>query len=61
MPKPIPEFDIDPFSRDSVRNARGVDDRLRELAPVVKLPRENIVMLARHEHVAAGLKDWKRT
>jgi 4-methoxybenzoate monooxygenase (O-demethylating) len=59
MPKPIPEFDTDPFSRESVRNARAVDDRLRELAPVVRLPRENITMLARYEHVAAGLRDWK--
>ena len=59
MAKLIPEFDVDPFSRESVRNARSIDDRLRELAPVVRLPRENITMLARHEHVAAGLKDWK--
>src|SRR5271168_4592482 len=59
MPQTIPEFDTDPFSRESVRNARAVDDRLRELAPVVKLPRENITLLARHEHVAAGLRDWK--
>ena len=59
MPKAIPEFDTDPFSRESVRNARAIDDRLREFAPVVKLPRENITMLGRHEHVAAGLKDWK--
>ena len=42
-----------------MRNARAVDDRLREFAPVVKLPRENITMLARYEHVAAGLKDWQ--
>ena len=59
MSKAIPEFDTDPFSRESVRNARVIDDRLRELAPVVKLPRENITMLARFEHVAAGLLDWK--
>ena len=49
--KAIPEFDTDPFSRESVRNARAVDDRLREFAPVVKLPRENITMLGRHEHL----------
>ena len=60
MTRAIPEFDTDPFARESVRNARAVDDRLRELAPVVRLPRDNITMLARHEHVAAGLKDWKR-
>jgi cytochrome P450 len=60
MSKPIPEFDTDPFSRESVRNANAVDDRLRELAPVVRLPKENITMLARYEHVAAGLKDWRK-
>jgi cytochrome P450 len=60
MSKAIPEFDTDPFSHDSVRNARAVDDRLREFAPVVRLAGEdNIVMLARFEHVAAGLRDWK--
>jgi hypothetical protein len=38
MIKAIPEFAGDPFSRASVRNARAVDDELRELAPVVRLP-----------------------
>ncbi|MEN9704406.1 MAG: hypothetical protein RLZZ393_285 [Pseudomonadota bacterium] len=59
MSKPIPEFDTDIFSHESVRDARAVDDRLRELAPVVKLPGEDVVMLARFEHASAGLKDWK--
>ena len=59
MTRSIPEFDVDPFSRESVRNARTVDDRLRELAPVVRLPGEDVLMLARFEHVASGLKDWK--
>jgi cytochrome P450 len=59
MAKAIPEFDTDLFSRESVRDARAVDDRLRELAAVVRLPGEEVVMLARHEHVSAGLKDWK--
>src|SRR5487761_1600707 len=59
MSRPIPEFDIDPFSRESVRDARAVDDRLRELAPVVRLPGEDVVMLARFEHVSSGLKDWR--
>jgi 4-methoxybenzoate monooxygenase (O-demethylating) len=49
----------DLFNAESVRNARAVDDRLRETAPVVKLARENITMLARYEHVAEGLRDWK--
>jgi cytochrome P450 len=59
LAKAIPEFDGDPFARESVRNARAMDDRLREFAPVVKLPGEDIAMLARYEHVAAGLRDWK--
>jgi cytochrome P450 len=49
----------DLFNAASVRNARAVDDRLRESAPVVKLARENITMLARYEHVSEGLRDWK--
>ena len=49
----------DLFSAASVRNARAVDDALRETAPVVKLARENITMLARYEHVSKGLQDWK--
>ena len=51
--------DEDLFSREAVRNARAVDDRLREMAPVVKLARENITVLARYEHVSKGLADWK--
>jgi 4-methoxybenzoate monooxygenase (O-demethylating) len=51
--------DEDPFSAAAVRNARAVDDRLRELAPVVKLSRENITLLTRYEQVSAGLRDWK--
>ena len=59
MSTAIPVTDIDMFSADSVRNARRVDDGIREMAPVVFLERENIAMLARHEHVAKGLVDWK--
>jgi len=57
--KDIPEFDTDIFSHESVRNANAVDDRLREFAPVVRLPGEDVVMLARFEHVSAGLRDWR--
>jgi 4-methoxybenzoate monooxygenase (O-demethylating) len=51
--------DDDLFGAAAVRNARAVDDRLRELAPAVKLSRENITLLARYEHVSSGLRDWK--
>jgi 4-methoxybenzoate monooxygenase (O-demethylating) len=52
-------LDDDIFNARAVRNARAVDDSLRELAPVVKLSRENITMIARYDHVSAGLRDWK--
>jgi 4-methoxybenzoate monooxygenase (O-demethylating) len=52
-------IDDDPFSAAAVRDARAVDDRLRELAPAVKLARENITLVTRYEPVAAGLRDWK--
>ncbi|AKH43183.1 hypothetical protein FHS61_001116 [Altererythrobacter atlanticus] len=58
MTSPIPEFPADIFTPEAVRNAREVDDELREFAPVVRL-RDGTVMLGRHEHVAAGLLDWK--
>ncbi|MBI2994939.1 MAG: cytochrome P450 [Gammaproteobacteria bacterium] len=55
----IPVTDVDLFSRESVRNARMIDDAIRELAPVVRLAREDIVVLGRFEHVQAGLTDWR--
>jgi 4-methoxybenzoate monooxygenase (O-demethylating) len=51
--------DEDIFSREAVRNARAIDDRLRELAPVVRLAREKITLLGRYEHVSAALLDWR--
>jgi cytochrome P450 len=56
--KAIPEYSIDIFTHDAVRDARNVDDVLREYAPVVRLA-DGVVMLGRHEHVARGLMDWK--
>jgi cytochrome P450 len=58
MSAPTPVCHDDIFSREAVRDARAVDDALREMAPVVKLSRENITMVARYAHVAEGLKDW---
>ena len=58
MTKPIPEYKLDIFTPEAVINAREVDDTLREFAPVVRLA-DGTHMLGRHEHVAAGLLDWK--
>jgi cytochrome P450 len=58
MSRPIPDYPIDIFTPDAVRNAREVDDALREFAPVVRLA-DGTNMLGRHEHVSAGLLDWQ--
>ncbi len=58
MTKEIPLFPYDIFTPDAVRNARSVDDEVREFAPAVRL-HDGTVMIARHEHVTAGLLDWK--
>jgi len=58
MSRPIPEYPLDIFTPDAVINAREVDDTLREFAPVVRLS-DGTHMLGRHEHVSAGLLDWK--
>lgn len=47
------------FSAEAIRNARQIDDDLREMAPAVKLSREDITIIGRHEHVKQGLADWR--
>src|SRR4029453_5536945 len=54
---PVSHDDI--FGTEAVRNARAVDDALREMGPVVKLARGDITRITRYEPVAAGLKDWQ--
>ncbi len=54
-----PVVELDMFSVDSIRNARAIDDGLRELAPAVKLSRADITIIGRHEHVRQGLSDWR--
>jgi len=58
MSSPIPQYPVDIFSRESVRQARAVDDALREFSPVVRL-QDGTVMLTRHASVTSGLADWK--
>src|SRR5271169_714906 len=57
MGQAIPHYEVDLFSRESVRNARAVDDAVREFAPVVRLA-DGTVMITRHADVTAGLQDW---
>ena len=53
-----PDYPHDIFTHDAVRDARAVDDAVREFAPAVRLA-DGTVMIARHAHVARGLMDWK--
>jgi 4-methoxybenzoate monooxygenase (O-demethylating) len=57
MGSAIPRYEVDLFSHESVRNARAVDDTLREFSPVVQLD-DGTVMITRHADVTAGLQDW---
>ena len=57
MGSAIPRYEVDLFSHESVRNARAVDDALREFSPVVQLD-DGTVMITRHADVTAGLQDW---
>ena len=59
MADSIPVLDEDLFNRESVRHAREVDDRVRELAPVVRLAREDIVVMGRFAEVSSALSDWR--
>jgi cytochrome P450 len=56
--KAIPDYPHDIFTPEAVRNAREIDDELREFAPVVRL-HDGVIMLGRHEHVSKGLLDWQ--
>jgi 4-methoxybenzoate monooxygenase (O-demethylating) len=58
MGQAIPKYEVDLFSHESVRNARAVDDAVREFAPVVRLA-DGTVMITRHADVTAGLADWQ--
>ena len=59
MAHAIPTLDTDIFNAESVRHARAVDDRVRELAPVVRVGREDIVVIGRFSHVSSALSDWR--
>lgn len=58
MGQGIPRYEVDLFSHESVRNARMVDDTLREYSPVVRLA-DGTVMITRHADVLPGLQEWQ--
>jgi cytochrome P450 len=51
--------DIDPFAREFLSDPYPHHEELRELAPVVRLPRYDVWVVTRYEQVNAILNDWE--
>ena len=51
--------DIDPFARDFLSDPYPHHDQLRDLGPVVHLPRYDVWAVTRYEQVNAILNDWE--
>jgi cytochrome P450 len=51
--------DIDPFAREFLADPYPRHEELRELAPVVRLPRYDVWAVTRYEQVNAILNDWE--
>jgi cytochrome P450 len=54
-----PELNIDPFSTEFLTNPYSFHEQLREVGPVVWLPRYGIWGMARYEQVSAALNNWQ--
>lgn len=55
----LPASDVDPFSRDVLRNPLPMQHTLRELGPVVYLDHYDVHAVARYDEVHAALTDWQ--
>src|SRR5579862_21602 len=51
--------DIDPFAREFLADPYPYHEELRELAPVVRLPRYDVWAVTRYEQVNAILNGWE--
>ncbi|HUI60852.1 MAG TPA: hypothetical protein VLX90_11540, partial [Steroidobacteraceae bacterium] len=58
-PPGIPALDIDPFGESFLENPYPLHAQLRDLAPVVWLPRYAVAAIARYEEVRKVLRDWQ--
>lgn len=54
-----PPLDIDPFSTEFLSDPHPFHDRLRDAAPIVKLPRYGVWAMARHAQVHPALANWQ--
>ena len=56
-PSSAPEIDVDPYAHEVLLNPYPMHEQLREVGPVVRLPRYGIFGVARHEQVVQVLGD----
>ena len=54
-----PSLDIDIFSDAYIADPYPFHAQLRDVAPVILLPRNDLYVVARHQDVCAALQDWK--
>jgi cytochrome P450 len=54
---PIPDVDFDPFEEGVLADPYGHHARLRDVAPVFRLPKYGVYGMARHAEVTQALKD----
>ena len=57
MTAPVPQFDLDLFSDESLTNPYPIYERFREAGPVVYLPQIDAYVLSRYDDVRTGLGD----
>jgi len=55
----LPVLDADPFDLDVLEDPFPLQARLRDLGPVVRLPRYDVVALGRYAEVRPVLRDWQ--
>lgn len=55
----VPTLEIDPYERATLVAPYDYYDALREVGPLVYLPRYDVYATGRHDEVTAILKDWQ--
>lgn len=59
MPRNLPELDIDLWSDAALDDPYPVYKQMRDLGPVVYLPRHDFYAVSRYADVKAALQDWQ--
>ncbi|MGP6169649.1 cytochrome P450 [Microbacterium sp. A204] len=60
VPADIPVFDGDPFSMEALADPIGFDGRVRELGPVVYIPKYDYYAVTQWDEIQKSLRDWRK-